>query len=90
MTEKLKPCPFCGKDVAEISNLQECESCGNFENEEECPLCYEMEEAEVDEENHPCPRFIICPCYKGGCGASTGWHRTIPELVRAWNTRAGE
>lgn len=89
MTEKLKPCPFCGKEVAELSNLQDCESCANFE-QEECPVCYDPEPIEVDAENNPCPRFIICSAQKGGCGASTGWYHDMGDLIKAWNTRANE
>ena len=31
MTEKLLPCPFCGKQVALIDNCHELEDCENFE-----------------------------------------------------------
>lgn len=87
--ENLKPCPFCGECVAEISNLQECEECANFE-QEECPVCYEPVAIEIDAEHHPCPRFIVCNVNKGGCGASTGWHYNLEELIKAWNKRAND
>lgn len=31
MTEKLKKCPMCGKDVATITFCKELEECANFE-----------------------------------------------------------
>ena len=76
----LKRCPFCGKSVAVISNLLECESCANFEDEV-CPA-YEPDG------NDGCPHFIICDRQKGGCGASTGWYLTLDEAAEAWNRRA--
>ena len=32
MSEKLKRCPFCGKEVAVVSSCVEVEGCGNFES----------------------------------------------------------
>lgn len=77
--EKLKRCPFCGKDVAVVSNLQDCEICANFEDEN-CPN-YETEGSDG------CPHFIICDHSKGGCGAATGWYLTLDEAAEAWNRR---
>ena len=40
---EIKPCPFCGKRVAEITNCQELEECANFEECDEsafsCVVC---------------------------------------------------
>lgn len=83
----MKPCPFCGKSVAELSNLQDCEICANFED---CPECYESVGLEVGADFSPCPRFIVCAVNKGGCGASTGWYYNLDKLIGAWNKRAGE
>ena len=76
----LKPCPFCGKEgTADIDDVKGCEECKNFEDES-CPA----HEAMV-----PCPfHVVVCSCYKGGCGAATGWKLSIEEAVKAWNTRA--
>jgi len=77
--EKIKPCPFCGKDVAELSDVKECEDCANFENEDACPAYEEME---------PCPwHFVVCSHYRGGCGASGGWELTEEKAIEAWNRR---
>lgn len=31
---------------------------------------------------------VICDFNDGGCGSSTGFHKTAPEAVDFWNTRA--
>lgn len=77
--DKLNVCPFCGKDVAEISSVRDCEECANFEDE----MCPEFEK------NGSCSgKFIVCNFNKGGCGASSGWYPTVEEAVIAWNKRA--
>lgn len=78
--KELKSCPFCGKNVAEITTIQECELCSNFEDDELCPN-YDM--------TGSCGgRFVVCNANKGGCGAATGWYQTIEEAINAWNRRA--
>ena len=75
----LKPCPFCGKSVAEMSDAKDCESCANFENEDACPAYETMD---------PCPwKFVVCSCDKGGCGASSGWKLNVEAAIEAWNRR---
>ena len=82
MSEKLKPCPFCGSKYAPIlSNVCECEMCANFEDED-CPKCYNPTG------NDGCIHFVVCSVHKGGCGASTGWHINKEEAIGAWNRRA--
>ena len=77
--EELKSCPFCGQHVAELSDAKDCETCSNFESEEVCPAY---------EEGDFCPyHFVVCSCYKGGCGASGGWKLTVEEAIAAWNRR---
>lgn len=83
MENELKPCPFCGKRVAEFSNLQDCEICANFESDD-CPECYEPSGS------YECPTFIVCSVNKGGCGASTGWYYKMDELIAAWNRRVND
>lgn len=78
--DKLKPCPFCGKEVAIITNCQEEEYCGNFEE------CDEFD-GEVHTKGWYC---IVCTVNNGGCGASTIWGTDIEKLKKAWNRRAGE
>lgn len=78
---KLKPCPLCGKDVAILSNLQDCEICSNFEAEI-CPAYESVEN--IDD----CPHFVVCNAQKGGCGASTGWYSNERDAIEAWNRRA--
>lgn len=78
---KLLPCPFCGKEVAEITNLQECEMCANFEQEDLCPNF---------EQPGACGKLVVCNVLKGGCGAATGWHQFTEEAVEAWNRRTVE
>ena len=78
--DELNSCPFCGQSVAEFSTICDDELCGNFENEDLCPV-YE-----------PCGScnggYIICNKCKGGCGASTGWYINKQDAINAWNMRA--
>lgn len=75
----LLPCPFCGKSVAEVTDLQDCEMCANFEQEDLCPNF---------EEPGECGAFVVCNHAKGGCGAASGWHQFPEEAVEAWNKRS--
>lgn len=79
--DELKPCPFCGKSAATFSNVQDCELCAKFEDEN-CPACYE------NSGNDGCIHFVVCDVNKGGCGASTGWYIDKGFALEAWNRRA--
>ena len=70
MAEML-PCPFCDKDVAEISNCQELEGCRHFEK---CPAT----------EPYVC---VVCNMHEGGCGASSGYYDSAEKAIAAWNRR---
>ena len=75
--ENLKPCPFCGKSVAEIVTLKELEECKKFEDDR-CPA-YELEQ---------CPgKKIVCNVNRGGCGASTGFTWDEDKAIAMWNER---
>ncbi len=77
---ELKPCPFCGKKVAVMTNAHDLEECSNFENDN-CH-CSEFE-------SNPCEyNTVVCDVNKGGCGASSGYYPTIEEAIEAWNRRA--
>ena len=69
---KIEKCPFCGKDVAEISNCQELEVCRHFEK---CPAT----------EPYVC---VVCNIHEGGCGASSGYYDSEAKAIAAWNSRA--
>ena len=77
---ELKPCPHCGKNVAEVTNVKDIEECGKFESTD-CP-CFSFE---------PDPdcymKTVVCCVNKGGCGASSGWKESEEEAIKAWNTR---
>lgn len=78
--EKLKPCPFCGKNVAEISNAHDLEDCANF-GDENCPC-------ELYGDSETCSMYlVVCGVDKGGCGASTGYRTTEERAIKAWNNR---
>lgn len=77
MEYTLKPCPFCGKSVAEFASLKEMEDCKHFEDDT-CPA-YEIEECSGIR--------IICNVLKGGCGASTGYSFNKDNAVAMWNRR---
>lgn len=69
--DKLKPCKFCGKEVAEIANCIENEECANFE---ECPA----------QKPYVC---VVCGMNKGGCGVSSGYYDADEKAAAAWNRR---
>jgi hypothetical protein len=69
---KIEKCPFCGKEVAEISNCQELEGCRHFES---CPAT----------EPYVC---VVCNMHEGGCGASSGYYDSEAKAIAAWNRRA--
>ena len=77
----LKLCPFCGKNVAIISDVQDCELCSNFE-EQNCP--------QFEDIGHCNMKLVCCNAQQGGCGASTGWYATEQEAVEAWNRSTKE
>lgn len=77
MDEKLKPCPFCGKSVAEIDDAKELGG---------CPYYDDCDQAEYEQcEMHT----VVCNVHKGGCGASSGYYDTVEDAVAAWNRHAG-
>ena len=67
----IEKCPFCDKDVAEISNCQESEECRHFEK---CPAT----------EPYVC---VVCNMHEGGCGASSGYYDSEAKAIAAWNCR---
>ena len=69
---KIERCPFCDKNVAEISNCKELEECRHFEK---CPAT----------EPYVC---VVCSMFKGGCGASSGYYDSEAKAIAAWNRRA--
>lgn len=77
--KNLLRCPFCGKEVAEITNVRECEECANFEQEDLCPEF---------EQPGSCIFLVVCNANRGGCGCGSGYYKTADEAVEAWNRRA--
>ena len=69
---KIEKCPFCGKQIAEISNCKELEGCRHFES---CPAT----------EPYVC---VVCNMFEGGCGASSGYYDSEEKAIAAWNSRA--
>ena len=71
---ELKPCPFCGKSVADCGTIAEHE----FTDTDSPHYYYDISHYDV-----------ICNVNDGGCGASTGKCYDTPELAsEAWNRRA--
>lgn len=80
---KLKPCPHCGNNNLEFTDMHDLEECGNFDTDS-CP-CNEYEPP-----GHCAYKSVVCSVQKGGCGASSGYYLTEEEAAEAWNKRAGE
>ncbi len=74
MSNTLLPCPFCGKQIAEIGTCKNMEECEHFE---ECPAV----------EPYVC---VVCSINRGGCGASTGYQEGVEQAIAAWNRRCGK
>ena len=74
MTEELRPCPFCGADVAVVYDCEELEAC-----DAACDSCTKERTYQV-----------VCDFTRHGCGASTGARETRIEAEFAWNHRAGD
>lgn len=75
MTEQLKPCPFCGKNVAHCGAIAE----------------HEFTDMDMVHYGYDATHYdVVCNANNGGCGASTGKSYYTPELaIEAWNRRAG-
>jgi ssDNA-binding Zn-finger/Zn-ribbon topoisomerase 1 len=78
---KIEKCPFCGKQIAEITNhfaeglffiCNDLEECRHFEK---CPAT----------EPYVC---VVCNMHEGGCGASSGYYDSEAKAIAAWNRRA--
>lgn len=79
-TRKMAPCPFCGKDVAVLTDMHDLEECANFEDED-CPC-------EQYEPSGRCGYYtVVCNANKGGCGSSSGYFPTEQQAIQAWNKR---
>lgn len=72
MSDKLKPCPFCGSESA--PHVTDCI---------ETMVCHNIAECE-DETLF----WVTCSVLRGGCGAEAGYVRNRADAVAAWNSRA--
>lgn len=80
---EIKPCPFCGNDIAVTvldQNEVDCigESSNNYSKEP-----YFQVVCCMNEEYSPVP----IDNWHGGCGASSGYRKTREEAIEAWNRR---
>ena len=81
---KLKPCPFCGAQVAIITTMRDLQECANFEDEK-C-ICKQYERP-IDD----CKYYIVvCNVNAGGCGGSSGYDTTAEKAAEIWNRRVGK
>lgn len=81
-TRKLLPCPFCGKDVAELTNAHTLEKCGNFDDN--ICSCNHYTDPDLTD----CPYItVVCDVNKGGCGATCGFCGDKETAADRWNRR---
>ncbi len=79
---KIKSCPFCGKDVAEIVTAAELEDCLYFECREKCPRWNPLRDT-ID-----CNLYcVVCNAIRGGCGVSTTYFDSEEKAIETWNRR---
>lgn len=87
----VEPDGFCkwgerNEPVAEPDNVTESET--NGITLLPCPFCgSEAIDFLFDELRDPA---VVCDASAGGCGAASGYKRTIGEAIEAWNRRAGQ
>ncbi len=73
---ELKPCPFCGKSVANVDSVANHEMIDEYEPD------YSWRSKRYD---------VVCDYNNGGCGASTGGNNATPEdAIEAWNRRVDD
>jgi Lar family restriction alleviation protein len=51
-----------------------------------CPFCggiKSVHEVRESTDNYE----IVCDVHLGGCGAASGWRKTVDEAIDAWNRR---
>lgn len=83
VTYELNYCPECGK---KLSQLRACPFCGR-----EVAKVMTARELFRDEGIEGIGGFYaICGVNEGGCGTSSGWHKTEEEAMEAWNRRGGK
>ncbi len=71
---KLKPCPFCGEELAVVSKITEG--------------CFIKYQIVCDDSSYR--KGAYDGVYVYGCGGSTGYYDTRSEAIDAWNTRAND
>jgi len=50
-----------------------------------CPFCGKSDSVEIECDSEQF--YVICSCYKDGCGASGGYRDTEEDAWEAWNKR---
>lgn len=77
----LSDCPFCGeRDSVMFSNALDDALCAGGEG---CP-----EFAAGDARDACGLHYAVCAVTRGGCGASSGWGKTLDDVADKWNARA--
>lgn len=73
---ELKPCPFCGNNVARKVLTSE-------EMNDEIKPVYDFENYIAPED-----QFVVCcDFHAGGCGACGGWQSSVEDAAKLWNKR---
>lgn len=69
-----------------IYQLQRCPFCG-MDVADIVSQTEMMEERQEEPYEHAERYSVVCDFHKRGCGATCGYHESVAEAVKRWNTR---
>ena len=77
---------YCEDSDGKVYQLQRCPFCGMDVAEIMSQTDY-IDELGCDPYEHAETYTVVCSFLDNGCGATCGYHYSVSEAVRRWNTR---